>query len=73
MLNMTDDILTLSEAAAILRVHTRTLTRWGKASQGKAPLIRLIRLPKGYRVTRAEIERFKTENAQLVEAIMAES
>lgn len=65
MPDMTNDLLTLQEAADLLRVHTRTLTRWGRAG-----MIRLIPLPKGYRVERAEIERFKRESERLAQAIM---
>jgi excisionase family DNA binding protein len=65
MPDMTNDLLTLQEAAAMLRVHTRTLTRWGKAG-----MIRLIPLPKGYRVERAEIERFKAESERIGRAIL---
>ena len=54
MPNMINNLLTLQEAADELRVHTRTLTRWGKAG-----MIGLIKYPKGYRVERAELERFK--------------
>ena len=68
MIDMTNELLTLQEAAAILRVHTRTLTRWGKAG-----MIRLIPLPKGYRVDRAEIERFKTQNDRLSARILQDT
>jgi excisionase family DNA binding protein len=67
MPDMTNDLLTLQEAAAILRIHTRTLTRWGKAG-----MIRLIKYPKGYRVERGEIERFKAEMARLTTLVMSE-
>ena len=67
MPNMINNLLTLQEAAAELRVHTRTLTRWGKAG-----MIRLIKYPKGYRVERAELERFKAEMAQLTILVMSE-
>jgi excisionase family DNA binding protein len=65
MPNMENELLTLQEAADELRVHTRTLTRWGKAG-----MIRLIAYPKGYRVERAEIERFKAQQMSLVTLIM---
>jgi excisionase family DNA binding protein len=65
MPNMINNLLTLQEAAAELRVHTRTLTRWGKAG-----MIPLIKYPKGYRVERAELERFKAEMARLTTMVM---
>jgi excisionase family DNA binding protein len=65
MPDMKNDLLTLQEAAAELRVHTRTLTRWNKAG-----MIRLIPYPKGYRVERAEIERFKQRNQQMTQMIL---
>ena len=68
MPNMINNLLTLQEAAAELRVHTRTLTRWGKTG-----MIRLIKYPKGYRVERAELERFKAEMAQLTILVMSDS
>ena len=67
MPNMINNLLTLQEAAAELRVHTRTLTRWGKAG-----MILLIKYPKGYRVERAELERFKAEMARLTTMVMSE-
>lgn len=61
MSNMNDnELLTLQEAAAILRKHPRTLTRWHDAG-----LLRLIPLPKGYLVERVELDRFIAETDRL--------
>ncbi len=68
MSNMNDnELLTLQEAAAILRKHPRTLTRWHDAG-----LLRLIPLPKGYLIERAELDRFIAETNRLTTLIMSE-
>jgi excisionase family DNA binding protein len=68
MPNMENDVLTLNEAAMILRVHPRTLVRWSKAG-----MIRIIPVPKGYRVDRAEIERFKQQTDRMSTRILQEA
>ena len=68
MPDMINNLLTLQEAAAEFRVHTRTLTRWGKAG-----MITLIKYPKGYRVERADLEHFKAEMARLTTMVMTET
>lgn len=49
-----NDLLTLQEAADILRVHTRTIVRWHRAG-----LLHMVRLGKAYRIESSEIERIK--------------
>ena len=68
MPDMINNLLILQEAAAELRVHTRTLT-----GKNKAGMIQLIKYPKGYRVERADLERFKAEMARLTTMVMTET
>jgi predicted site-specific integrase-resolvase len=60
-----NELLTLQEAATILRKHPRTLTRWHGAG-----LLRLIPLPKGYLIERSELDRFIAETDRMEKLIM---
>jgi excisionase family DNA binding protein len=53
-----ETLLTLPEAARILKVHPITLKRWAKAHK-----VNLVRLPVGNRprIARSEIERLLTQ------------
>ena len=69
MPNMNDNkLLTLQEAAAILRKHPRTLTRWHDAG-----ILRLIPLPKGYLIERTELDRFIAETDRMERMIMQDA
>jgi excisionase family DNA binding protein len=54
MHDMTEQLLTLAEAAKMLQVHPRTITRWAKSG-----VVTLVRLPLGDRprITLAEVRR----------------
>ena len=59
--DMAEQLLTLAEAARMLKVHPRTLTRWAKLGS-----VTLVRLPTGNRprMTTAEVRRLMGLNGQ---------